>query len=92
MKTTINAKSSIIVAIIIIVFGIILFTIGMFADSLFANTKTIVYEKENLTETQKHNKFFTEERIKDELYYLSAWEYIENMTDDEYEKTFFNEV
>lgn len=43
---------------------------------------------EQLTEEQQYNKYFTEERVKAEMYYLSAWETIESMTDKEYYETF----
>ena len=42
----------------------------------------------DLTEKEQINKFYTEERIKAEMYYLSAWEEIESMTEEEYAETF----
>ena len=54
---------------------------------LFATTE-IAYT-ENLTEKQQIYKFMAEETIKDEMEFLSAWEVIENMSDEEYFETFF---
>lgn len=48
--------------------------------------------KIELTEQQQINKFYTEERIKAEMYYLSACDCIENMSDEEYNETFFMEA
>lgn len=50
------------------------------------NAETITTD---LTETQQINKYYTEERIKAEMYYLSAWEEIESMTEEEYAETFY---
>lgn len=50
------------------------------------NAETITTE---LTEQQQINKFYTEERIKAEMYYLSAWETVENMSEEEFENTFY---
>ena len=52
-----------------------------------ADTKEIV-----LTEREQINKFYTEERIKAEIEYLSAWNTIESMSDEEYNETFYKEV
>lgn len=43
----------------------------------------------DLTEKEQINKFYTEETIKNEMYYLSAWEEIESMTEEEYAETFY---
>lgn len=43
----------------------------------------------DLTEKEQINKFYTEERIKAEMYYLSVCETIETMTEEEYAETFF---
>ncbi len=43
----------------------------------------------DLTEKEQINKFYTEETIKNEMYYLSAWETVENMSQEEFENTFY---
>lgn len=35
------------------------------------------------------NREYNEEQIKTEIRYLTMWEYTENMSDEEYQETFF---
>ena len=43
----------------------------------------------DLTEKEQINKFYTEERVKAEMYYLSAWNCIESMSQEEFKNTFY---
>ena len=45
-----------------------------------------------LTEQQQINRFYAEERIKAEMYYLAAWNTIERMPEEEYQNTFYKEA
>lgn len=73
------------------IFGLMFLIVYLFVAvvNLFATTE-IRYE-EHLTEQQQINKYYTEERIKAEMYYLSAWETIESMSEEEYCETFLRE-
>lgn len=81
--------------IVVIAFVCFLFFIAVCLSFLFVfaiNSITKVNAQEikiELTEQQQINKYYTEERIKSEMYYLSACETIENMTEEEYAETFF---
>ena len=46
----------------------------------------------NHSSNQAMNKFYNEERVKAEMYYLSACDCIENMSEEEYNETFFMEA
>ena len=46
---------------------------------------------ENLTEQEQINKFYTEEALKNEMYLLSCWKTIDEMSDEEYFETFLKE-
>lgn len=70
--------------------GVLLF---MFAVAIALSLLFIVFvESIKAEEPNKEinmNKFYAEERIKTEIYYLSAWDTIENMSEEEYAETFF---
>lgn len=89
MKFKVSNKTKDILFIMfwLVLIGGAILLIGIFASSLFANNE--IKPTENLTEEQQYNKYFTEERVKAEMYYLSACETIANMTDEEYTETFF---
>lgn len=73
------------------VFGLMFLIVYLFVAvvNLFATTE--INYNENLTEQQQINKYYTEERVKAEMYYLSACETIENMSEEEYINTFYKE-
>lgn len=77
-----------IVGVAIFMFAVLFMIVYSFVAvvNLFATTE--INYNENLTETQQYNKFMTEENIKNEMYFLSAWDTIENMSDEEYYETF----
>lgn len=70
--------------------GVLLF---MFAVAIALSLLFIVFVESIKAEEPNNeinmNKFYTEERIKAEMYYLSAWDTIETMTQEEYAETFF---
>lgn len=72
---------------------LVMFFVAMFLSLLFIFFVNVMAKAEpkvaDLTEKEQINKFYTEETIKNEMYYLSAWETIENMTEEEYQNTFF---
>lgn len=53
---------------------------------IYDNNKT---PTTNQATNQAMNKFYNEERVKAEMYYLSAWETVENMSQEEFENTFY---
>lgn len=82
----------------ILLFLLFCFCITMAVSVLFiVGLKRIVHIYDNKTPTtnqatQAMNKFYNEERVKAEMYYLSACDCIENMSDEEYNETFFMEA
>ena len=42
-----------------------------------------------LSEQQQINKYYAEQTIKSEIEYAALWEYVENMSEEEYCNTFF---
>ena len=44
---------------------------------------------EELTEVESINKYYAEQTIKSEFEYAALWEYVENMSEQEYYDTFF---
>jgi hypothetical protein len=44
---------------------------------------------QELTEIETINKHYAEETIKSEIEYAALWEYVENMSEQEYYDTFF---
>lgn len=44
---------------------------------------------EELTEVESINKYYAEQTIKSEIEYAALWEYVENMSEEEYCNTFF---
>lgn len=80
--------------IVVIAFVCFLFFIAVCLSLLFAfaiNSITKVNAEEITTELngkEQMNKYYTEERVKAEMYYLSACACIENMSDEEYQNTF----
>lgn len=68
--------------------GIAVLIILVFA----AIVKSFAVDEPNILSEQEYiNKFYTEERIKNEMGYLAAWQTIESMTEEEYEETFYTE-
>lgn len=85
MKISNRTKDKIMVLTFIMCLLVLIVMVFVAVVNLFS---TDIQAAEQLTETQQYNKYFTEERVKSEMYYLSAWETIENMTDKEYYETF----
>lgn len=71
--------------IFVIVFAI--FALGFAVGKSFA--EPVIAEEKPLTEIEQINKFYAEETIKNEMYFLAMWEYTENMSEQEYAETFF---
>lgn len=46
--------------------------------------------EQQLTDIELMNKYYVEQNIQTEMRYLAMWEYTENMTPEEYIKTFFS--
>lgn len=44
---------------------------------------------EELTEVESINKYYAEQTIKSEIEYAALWDYVENMSEQEYYDTFF---
>lgn len=44
---------------------------------------------EDLSDIEQINKYYTEQTIKSEIEYAALWEYVENMSEEEYCNTFF---
>ena len=42
-----------------------------------------------LSDVEQINKYYTEQTIKSEIEYAALWEYVENMSEQEYYDTFF---
>lgn len=72
----------------IFVIFIVIFALGFAVGKSFAQ-EIIVTE---LTEQEQINKFYTEEAVKSEMYFLAMWEYTENMSEQEYADTFLGGV
>lgn len=70
--------------------GVLLF---MFAVAIVLSLLFIVFVESIKAEEPNNeinmNKFYAEERVKAEMYYLSAWDTVETMTQEEYAETFF---
>ena len=77
----------------ILLFLLFCFFVTMAISVLFiVGLKRIVHIYDNnktpTTTNQAMSKFYNEERVKAEMYYLSACACIENMSDEEYQNTF----
>lgn len=48
-----------------------------------------LFAAEQLTEIESINKYYAEQTIKSEIEYAALWEYVENMSEQEYYDTFF---
>lgn len=48
-----------------------------------------LFAAEGLTEIEQINKYYAEQTVKSEIEYAAMWEYVENMTEEEYCNTFF---
>lgn len=46
--------------------------------------------EQQLSDIELMNKYYVEQNIQTEMRYLAMWEYTENMTPEEYIKTFFS--
>lgn len=44
---------------------------------------------EDLSDIEQINKYYAEQTIKSEIEYAALWEYVENMSEEEYCNTFF---
>lgn len=42
-----------------------------------------------LSDIEQINKYYTEQTVKSEIEYAALWEYVENMSEEEYRNTFF---
>lgn len=42
-----------------------------------------------LSDVEQINKYYTEQVVKSEIEYVALWEYVENMSEQEYYDTFF---
>lgn len=75
----------------IMVLSFMLAVMFMFVFLMFAIMSLIVKKAEavELSEQQQINKFYAEETLKNEMYLLSSWTTIDNMSDEEYYETFF---
>lgn len=85
MKMSNRAKDITFFCLVIFVIVFAIFALGFAVGKSFAQ-EIIVTE---LTEQEQINKFYTEETVKSEMYFLAMWEYTENMSEQEYYDTFF---
>jgi len=88
MKMSNRTKDIIFFLFWIFVIFIVIFALGFAVGKSFAQ-EIIVTE---LTEQEQINKFYTEEAVKSEMYFLAMWEYTENMSEQEYADTFLGGV
>ena len=89
MRKRISNKTKDIIKLLVF-FGLVLFTFVYLVISIINLVATKV-EAVELSEQQQINKFYTEETLKNEMYLLSCWTTIDNMSDEEYCETFFKE-
>ena len=84
MKISNKTKDYIVVIAICVL--VIWFLSGavMWVRSLFA-------EEVKLSDIELQNKYYAEERVKNEMRFLAMWDYTENMSTEEYVATFFKE-
>lgn len=73
--------------LVIFVIAFVIFACGFWVGKSFA--EPVIAEEKPLTEIEQINKFYAEETIKNEMYFLAMWEYTENMSEEEYAETFF---
>ena len=82
MKLSNKTKDVIlIIGILFVMFWVMIGAICWVASVVFAEE----------TEQAQINRYYTEESIKIEMRYLAMWQYTENMTEEEYNKTFMEE-
>ena len=90
MKTSNRTKDITFFCLVIFVIVFTIFALGFAVGKSFA--EPIKMQNKSLTETEQINKFYTEETIKNEMYFLAMWEYTENMSEQEYADTFLGGV
>ncbi|MBO7716241.1 MAG: hypothetical protein J6S85_21935 [Methanobrevibacter sp.] len=83
MKLSNKTKDYIVVIAICVLVIWVLSGAVWYVKSLFAE------ENVYLSDAEKMNKYYAEERIKTEMRYFAMWEYTENMSTEEYIETFF---
>lgn len=88
MKMSNRTKDITFFCLVIFVIVFVIFALGFAVGKSFAQ-EIIVTE---LTEQEQINKFYTEEAVKSEMYFLAMWEYTENMSEQEYADTFLGGV
>ena len=88
MKMSNRAKDITFFCLVIFVIVLAIFVLGFAVGKSFA--QEIIVTK--LTEQEQINKFYTEESVKSEMYFLAMWEYTENMSEQEYANTFLGGV
>lgn len=70
------------------------FWIAVYIVAIFIFGIAVLYQQINaepmvLSEQEQINKYYAEELIKSEIEYAALWEYVENMSEQEYYDTFF---
>lgn len=70
-------------------FWIAVYIVAIFIFGIAALYQQINAEPMVLSEQEQINKYYAEELIKSEIEYAALWEYVENMSEQEYYDTFF---
>lgn len=81
-KEETKAKKQLIKILIVLAILWLLSSVVVYVKSLFAD---------EITKPNEINKYYAEESIKTEMRFLAMWNYTENMTTEEYNKTFLEE-
>lgn len=87
MIKKISNKTKDILFFLLVIF-VIIFTIFSFGFWVGKSSAQEIIVTE-LTEQEQINKFYTEEAVKSEMYFLAMWDYTEKMSEQEYAETFF---
>ena len=68
----------------------VIFIILLFLTLIIIGVKKIFAESHDIELTQSQiNKYYAEETIKNEMSFLSMWDYVEKMSEQEYYDTFY---
>lgn len=86
-KMSNRAKDITFFLLVIFVIMFAIFALGFAVGK--SSAEPVIAEEKPLTEIEQINKFYAEETIKNEMYFLAMWEYTENMSEEEYAETFF---
>lgn len=70
-------------------FWIAVYLVAVFIFGVAAVWQQISAEPIGLSEIEQINKYRAEELIKSEMHFLAMWNYVENMSEQEYYDTFF---